>query len=47
MEFKEEIEDLKERISRLEEMAHPRRAFVTCESCKQKIREAINGNDTE
>ena len=47
MEFKKEIEDLKERISRLEEMAHPRREFVTCESCKKKIMEAINGNDTK
>ena len=47
MEFKEEIADLKERLSRLEEMAHPRRAFVTCESCKKKIRETIDGTDTE
>lgn len=43
MEFKKELEDLKERIARLEKMAHPRRAFVTCEACKKQIKEQIDG----
>ena len=39
MEFKEELEDLKERIARLERMAHPKRAFVRCEKCNKTIKE--------
>ncbi len=31
------------RLSKLESMAHPPRDFVTCENCKQKIRERDNG----
>ena len=47
MEFKKELEDLRERIERLEKMAHPRRKFVVCEECKQQIKELIDGNDTK
>ena len=47
MEFKKELEDLKERLSRLEEMAHPERAFVTCETCKKNIMEAIDGTNNK
>ena len=39
MEFKKELEDLQERIAMLEAMAHPKRAFVTCEVCKKQIKE--------
>ena len=43
MEFRKELEALQERIARLEKMAHPRRAFVTCEACKKQIKEQIDG----
>ena len=45
MEFKKELEGLRERIRALEKMAHPRRKFVVCEECKQKIKELINGDN--
>ena len=47
MEFKKELEGLRERIRALEKMAHPRRKFVVCEECKQQIKELIDGNDTK
>ena len=42
MEFRKELEDLQERVSKLEKIAHPPRKFVVCEECKQKIKEATD-----
>jgi len=33
------LQKLTDRVKKLEDMAHPPRAFVTCESCNEKIRE--------
>ena len=37
------IQNISKRLSKLESIAHPPRDFVTCEDCKQKIRENDNG----
>ena len=42
-ELDKEVEELKERIIKLEAEAHAPRDFVSCEDCKQKIRETDNG----
>ena len=34
-----------DRVSKLETMAHKPREFVSCEDCKQKIREKTNGKE--
>jgi len=33
------LQKLTDRVKKLEDMAHPARTFVTCESCNEKIRE--------
>jgi len=33
------LQKLTDRVKNLEDMAHPPRTFVTCESCKDKIRD--------
>ena len=33
------IKSIANRVTRLENVAHPPRDFVTCEDCKQKIKE--------
>ena len=38
-ELDEEVEKLKERIIRLEVNSHPKRDFVLCDMCKEKIKE--------
>ena len=38
------IKNIVDRIAKLEDIAHPPRKFVSCENCKQKIREIDNGN---
>ena len=38
-ELDEEVQELKERILKLEFNAHPPRDFVICEVCKEKIKE--------
>ena len=39
------IKNIIDRIMKLEDMAHPQRDFVSCEDCKQKIRETDNGKN--
>ena len=36
--------ELEKKVKSLEDVAHPPRTFVTCEECKQKIKES-NGTD--
>ena len=38
-ELDEEVDKLKERMIRLEVNSHPRRDFVLCDMCKEKIKE--------
>ena len=38
-ELDEEVDNLKERIMRLEVNSHPKRDFVLCDMCKEKIKE--------
>ena len=38
-ELDDEVEKLKERIIKLEVNSHPRRDFVLCDMCKEKIKE--------
>ena len=38
-ELDEEVDKLKERIMRLEVNSHPKRDFVLCDMCKEKIKE--------
>ena len=38
-ELDEEVEKLKERMIKLEVNSHPRRDFVLCDMCKEKIKE--------
>ena len=33
------LSNIADRVTRLETVSHPPRKFVTCEDCKQKIRE--------
>ena len=33
------IKSIATRVTKLEDVAHPPRKFVTCEDCKQKIKE--------
>ena len=33
------LQKLTDRIKKLEDIAHPPRNFVTCESCKEEIKE--------
>ena len=35
----ERIKVLEDKVRKLEEQAHPPRTFVTCEKCKQTIKE--------
>ena len=37
------IKNIVDRVVKLENIAHPPRDFVSCENCKQKIREIDNG----
>jgi hypothetical protein len=37
------ISSIADRVAKLETMAHAPRKFVTCEDCKQKIREIKDG----
>ena len=39
------VNALEDRVKVLEGQAHPPRTFVTCEECKQKIKEKDNGAD--
>ena len=39
------IKLLEEKVEKLEKASHPPRTFVTCEECKQKIKEKDNGAD--
>ena len=39
------IKDIEDRMRALEEKSHSPRTFVTCEECKQKIKEKDNGAD--
>ena len=41
----ERIKKIEDRMKALEDQAHPPRTFVTCEECKQKIKEKNNGAD--
>ena len=36
---------IEDRVKKLEDQSHPPRTFVTCEECKQKIKEKDNGAD--
>ena len=38
-ELDEEVEKLKERMIKLEVNSHPKRDFVLCDMCKEKIKE--------
>ena len=38
-ELDEEVDKLKERMIKLEVNSHPRRDFVLCDMCKEKIKE--------
>ena len=37
------LSNIADRVTRLETVSHPPRKFVTCEDCKQKIREKKDG----
>ena len=39
------IRKIEDRVKKLENQSHPPRIFVTCEECKQKIKEKNNGAD--
>ena len=39
------IKKIEDRVKVLEEKSHSPRIFVTCEECKQKIKEKDNGAD--
>jgi len=39
------ISRIANRVAKLEEMAHAPRKFVSCEDCKQKIREIKDGEE--
>ena len=39
------IRKIEDRVKELENQAHPPRTFVTCEDCKQKVKEEDNGTD--
>ena len=39
------IKNIIDRVVKLEDIAHPPRKFVTCEDCKDKIREIDNGKN--
>ena len=34
-----DIQILKERVKELEENSHPKRDFITCDKCKQQVKE--------
>ena len=39
------IRKIEDRVKKLEDQSHPPRTFVTCEECKQKIKEKNDGAD--
>ena len=39
------MSSIADRVSKLETMAHKPREFVSCEDCKQKIREIKDGKE--
>ena len=39
------MSSIADRVAKLETMAHAPRKFVTCEDCKQKIREKKDGQE--
>ena len=39
------MSSIADRVAKLELMAHAPRKFVTCEDCKQQIREIKNGKE--
>ena len=41
------ISNVAERVTKLEATAHAPRDFVSCEDCKQKIRERKDGEEKE
>ena len=39
------LSSIADRVTRLESVSHPPRKFVTCEDCKQKIKEREDGKN--
>ena len=39
------LSSIANRVTRLESISHPPRKFVTCEDCKQKIKESEDGKN--